>query len=138
MDMIFVSPVPIEDVGKVWDKCKPYLSQATDRSGGRETILTLYSKIKAGTSTLWIMMVDNKIIASATTEVTQYQNLNVSFLGGSDMNVWLPEFINQLKIYAKHNHCSKIELFGRKGWLRELKPFGFKQEPYIAMSLELK
>ena len=135
--MPFVSPVPVVDIGKAWDQCKPFLSQATDRSGGRETTFTLYSKIKAGTSTLWIMMVDNKIIASATTEVTQYRNLNVSFLGGSDMDIWLTEFINQLKIYANYNNCSKIELFGRKGWLRELKPFGFKQEPYIAMSLDL-
>jgi hypothetical protein len=135
--MIFVSPVPIEDVGKVWDLCKPLLSQATDRSGGRETSLTLYSKIKSGSSQLWIIIVDGFPVASATTEVTVYKNLNVSFLGGSGMNVWLDEFINQLKIYAKHNNCSKIELFGRKGWLRELKPFGFKKEHYISMSLSL-
>ena len=136
--MIFVSPVPIEKVDELWNICKRLLIKATDRSGGRETILSLYPKIVAGTLTLWIMMVDNKIIASATTEVTGYQNLNVSFLGGSDMNTWLPEFIKQLKEYGNHNNCSRIELFGRKGWLRELKSFGFKQEPYIAMSLELK
>ena len=130
--------MPLADIGKVWHLCKPLLTKATDRSRGRETILTLYSNIKSGASTLWVMLIDHVIVAAATTEVTTYRHLSVSFLGGSGMDLWLNEFINQLKIYANYNNCLKIELFGRKGWIRELKSFGFKQEPYIAMSLELK
>jgi hypothetical protein len=136
--MIFVSPVPIEDVGKVWGNCKPYLSQATDRSGGRETILTLYSKIKKGFTVLWVIMVDGFTVGSLTTEVTDWKSLHVSFLGGTDMNVWLPELIRQLKEYALYNHCTSIEQTGRKGWLKALESYGFVEEPFVTMKLDLQ
>ena len=135
---IFVSPVPIEDVGKVWDRCKPHLSRATDTSGGRETILTLYSKIKKGFTVLWVIMVDGFTVGSLTTEVTDWKSLHVSFLGGTDMNVWLPELIRQLKEYAYYNHCTSIEQTGRKGWLRTLESYGFKDQHYSTMRLVLK
>ena len=136
--MIFVSPVPIADIGKVWGNCKPYLSQATDRSGGRETILTLYSKIKKGFTVLWVIMVDGFTVGSLTTEVTDWKSLHVSFLGGTDMNVWLPELIRQLKEYALYNHCTSIEQTGRKGWLKALESYGFVEEPFVTMKLDLQ
>jgi hypothetical protein len=135
--MIFVSPVPVESIGLVWDRCKPFLTKATDESGGRETILTLYSKLKLGFSVLWIIMIDNHIVGAATTEVTDWKSLHVSFLGGSRMNEWLDEFIKQLREYAQHNGCINLEMTGRKGWLRSLAEFGFKEEPYVSMRLAL-
>ena len=134
---IFCSPVPIESIGLVWDRCKPFLTKATDTSGGRETILTLYSKIKSGISTLWIILVDGFTVGSLTTEVTDWKSLNVSFLGGTDMHLWLPELIRQLKEYASYNHCTSIEQTGRKGWLKTLESYGFKDQHYSTMKLEL-
>jgi hypothetical protein len=136
--MIFVSPVPIESIGLVWDRCKPFLTKATDKSGGRETILTLYSKLKLGFSVLWIIMVDNQIVGSATTEVTDWGSLNVSFLGGSRMDEWLDELIKQLKEYALFNNLKSIEQTGRKGWLKTLESYGFRDQHYSTMKLVLK
>jgi hypothetical protein len=135
--MIFVSPVPIESIGLVWDRCKPFLTKATDKSGGRETILTLYSKLKLGFSVLWIIMIDGFVVGSLTTEVTDWKSLHVSFLGGTDMNVWLPELIKQLREYALYNHCTSIEQTGRKGWLKALESYGFKDQHYSTMTLKL-
>ena len=139
--MIYTSPVPIENVDYVWKRCAPLLKKATDRSNGRESIESLYAKIKNETSRLWCISIGPYIVGSATTEVVQYANyksLNVSFLGGSKMNLWLDKFIEELKVYSKFNNCSSIELIGRKGWLRSLNPFGFKEEDHITMSLMLE
>jgi DNA-dependent RNA polymerase auxiliary subunit epsilon len=138
--MIYTSPVPIENIDDIWEQCSPLLQKATDRSNNRETIESLYSKIKSGQSRLWCISIGSYILGAATTEVIQYANfrsLNVSFLGGSKMNLWLDKFIEELKVYAKFNECSYIEFIGRKGWLKSLSCFGFKQEPNISMSLML-
>ena len=82
-------------------------------------------------------MVDGFTVGSLTTEVTDWRSLNVSFLGGTDMNVWLPELIRQLKEYASYNFCISIEQTGRKGWLKTLEPYGFEDQHYTTMTLKL-
>ncbi len=141
MSKIFVSPVPTNDVDIVWDRCEPLLEMATERSEGREHTGGLYDKIMTQHCRLWVIAVDGNIVGSATTEViqyTKYRSLHVSFLGGDKMSEWLSDFILKLKEYAKHNNCTTIEQTGRKGWLRELKKYGFEQEPFITSKLVLK
>ena len=137
---IFCSPVPLNDVGKVWHFCKPLLKKATDRDGSRQTVEGLYGCVKSGTSCLWCIFINDVIVGSATTEVNSYiqdKILRVSFLGGERMELWLEGFIESLKEYGRFNGCNGIDLVGRRGWLRELSKFGFEQEKFVCMKLGL-
>ena len=137
---IFCSPVPQSDVGKVWHLCKPLLKKATDREGSRQNVEGLYGSVKSGSSCLWCIFIDDVVVGSATTEVNSYTEgkiLRVSFLGGGRMELWLEKFIESLKEYGRFNGCNGIDLVGRKGWLRKLENFGFKQEPFVCMALAL-
>jgi hypothetical protein len=62
--------------------------------------------------------------------------LAVPFCGGERMEQWLPDILQALKDHARHNGCSSVEVFGRKGWERVLKPHGYTHT-YTTLELEL-
>ncbi len=94
--------------------------------------------VLAGTAQLWLIYEDRLLIAAIVTELRPYpkRTMNVLLAGGTKMEIWLAEFIDRLKRFAKYNTCDRIEMVGRKGWLRKLDKFGFVKSPVVMMELE--
>src|ERR1700761_6995079 len=125
-----VVPVPSSEVIRFWSAIAKLLQPAIDRSEGRCTAGQVLDLAMAGSSQVWLVVNrDTKEFkAAATTELRPYVGcamLNVSLIGGSDIGAWLSTFIEQITIFAKHNGSKGIELLGRPGWKKTLKPYGF-------------
>jgi len=124
-----------------WPRVEPLLKKATDTRDGQYHPFDIFDKLVDGELQLWGIFSDEKeLIAVLTTRVCQYRNsraLSIDWLGGSQMKTWLPQVIETLKNFAKHNGCSSLEGRGRSGWVRALEKYGWEKD-YIAIKMELK
>lgn len=138
--MIHVAICPKDELGKFWPIAARLLSKAVDRCEGRQTVEDTFKLVASGDCHLWLMAIDGRIVAAGVTEARAYPSrriLNVLFVGGSRMELWLQIFIDHLKRFAAHNNCDGIEMIGRKGWLKTLDRFGFRDQKAVLMELAL-
>jgi len=137
---LMVSSVPVGVVHIVWPDAIRHLQRAIDAGRNRYRSVDLLDDILKSNVGLWMVMDGEKSVAAYTTRVIQYpsgvKGLMVDLLGGDGMDEWLPLVVDKLKLYASDMKCGHIELVGRNGWLRALKPLGWSGESVIA-SMEL-
>lgn len=111
------------------------LSPAIAMSDGKYTNKDVFTAIANGDMQLW--MVHSNVTgycAAVVTKVIPYPSkkvLNIMFCAGKHLSAWI-KFIECIKDFAVKNGCSSIEEYGRKGWLRELKPLGFEPLHYVS------
>lgn len=136
--MIFTA-VPTEVVEIVWKDVKPLLDKAVNTSKGKFSIEDIYEYLLNGYYSLWIVMENKKVIAAITTRIVEYpasKGMAMDWIGGENINKWLPVAQKQISEFAKECGCSHLEGFGRKAWQRVLKKFNWEPE-YIAYRMEL-
>ena len=83
------------------------------------------ASILGGGSLLWIAWNGTTIEAAASTKISMIDGGLVCTLvacGGGDRRRWMP-MLRKLEIYAKANGCSRVRIFGRRGWARVLKTY---------------
>ena len=136
--MIFTA-VPREGVEVVWKDVKPLLDKAIKTSKGKFNIDNIYDELLKEYYNLWIVMEDKEIIAAITTRFVVYpttKGLAMDWIGGKNINKWLPIAQEKLSQFAKESGCTHLEGFGRKAWQRVLRKFNWQPE-YIAYRMEL-
>ena len=136
------TPVHPSLVKECWDEASRYLERACSTSDGRYDARSLRREVDGGFQTLWILYRgENEMIAAATTGFANYplkKYLTITFLGSNDEGGWYKHrdiIIDAFKDWAKSNNCSGIELVGRKGWIKALSCFGFRQ---TSMTIEME
>ena len=135
-----VSLVPQEAIGSVWKDVDEILKRAVDTVKDKSEVIDILTGVYEGMYALWVVMnEDDKIIAAFTTRLIQYPRrraLALDWVGGTQMKEWEDQWVDTMKRYANELDCSHIEGYGRKGWGRALKKYGFYPE-YIAYRMEL-
>jgi len=92
-------------------------------------IVEIYTELLAGNIILWVIIIDDKLVASLTTRVIQYpkaKTMAIDWVSGTKMSKWLPKLIPILDSYARDNGCKYITGMGRDGWTKALEPHGYK------------
>ena len=80
---------------------------------------------------------NNGIESAVITEIAEYPKAKVLryvLAGGTNLENWLEEIQEVIEKFAKKNHCTQLEVAGRKGWLKKLKDF---KEKAILLSKDL-
>ncbi len=135
-----VSLVPQEAIGSVWKDVDEILKRAVDTVKDKSEVIDILTGVYEGMYALWVVMnEDDKIIAAFTTRLIQYPRrraLALDWVGGTQMKEWEDQLIDTMKRYGNELGCSHLEGYGRKGWGRALKKYGFYPE-YIAYRMEL-
>ncbi|MEH2513935.1 hypothetical protein V1291_005289 [Nitrobacteraceae bacterium AZCC 1564] len=78
-----------------------------------------------GDGLLWIAWNGSAVEAAATTSLIETDAEKVCVLtacGGAKMRRWLG-LLGQIEDYAKAEGCSRVRIFGRKGWVRVLERY---------------
>jgi len=113
---------------------------ATDTRNGQCHPFDIFDELIDGDAQLWGIFDDEReLVAAFTTRVCQYRNaraLSIDWIGGSQMNKWLPDGMEKMKDFAKFNGCNLLKGQGRSGWTKVLKNYGWEHD-YIAMKMEL-
>lgn len=78
-----------------------------------------------GDGLLWIAWNGSAVEAAATTSLIETDAEKVCVLtacGGENMRRWL-SLLGRIEDYAKAEGCSRVRIFGRKGWMRVLERY---------------
>ncbi len=132
--------MPKEAVGSVWKDVDEILKRAVDTVKDKSEVIDILTGVYEDMYALWVVMNDeDKVIAAFTTRLIQYPRrraLALDWVGGTQMKEWEDQLIDTMKRYGNELGCSHLEGYGRKGWGRALKKYGFYPE-YIAYRMEL-
>ena len=132
--------MPKEAVGSVWKDVDEILKRAVDTVKDKSEVIDILTGVYEDMYALWVVMNDeDKVIAAFTTRLIQYHRrraLALDWVGGTQMKEWEDQLIDTMKRYGNELGCSHLEGYGRKGWGRALKKYGFYPE-YIAYRMEL-
>ena len=131
-----VSYVPPKNVKVIWSQVEPLLLRGIYYDDFSYDGRNLLDGILNKDMQLWISWKD-KVESAVLTQITEYPKFKVCrwFLaGGFNMKHWIDEMKDQVETWAIQNKCKRIELVGRKGWLKTLKDYEAK---HIVMTKEL-
>lgn len=123
-----ISCVPPEHVHNVWPIVEPMLQRAVDKNPGLYTTEDIKLELLESKQLLWIIYQDGEIEAACTSKVLQFprgRSLLIEWLGGEKMDAWLDDAMDMIEAYASDMGCSRVEVYGRKGW-KVLKRYGWK------------
>lgn len=124
--------VKVDDVDLVWPVVKPMLQRAIEYNQGDFDTNYVLSRLMDSTMQLFVGYDTKDIIYAAVTEILPYQKLRalrIVLMGGKDIDSWVDTKI--FERFALSQACERIEIVGRKGWIKKLKSRGYKQTHYI-------
>ena len=84
---------------------------------------------------LWII----KHRAAFVTSIVNYSRKKACrfiYLGGEGFQDWMGVATKTLEAWAKANGCDYVEIYGRRGWVREGIKYGYK-ETYTTVMKEI-
>jgi hypothetical protein len=113
-------PVPRARLAEVWPVVEPLLTPALSR-GGEMTTQTLAEALRDGRFLLWLAW-SGRLEAVAVTEIADTIAGRVCCIvacGGRERARWLG-LRTDLETYARRAGCTRMRIYGRKGWLRAL------------------
>lgn len=127
-------PIAATVVPHLWGQVEPLLAPAI-----RDPLYTpidLYLDLAGGRATLWLIERGQEIRAALVTRMTEFsggRSMRIQLCGGEGMEDWLP-LLSSLEDHAREYSCARVEIEGRKGWLRVLPGY---RERAILMGKEL-
>jgi hypothetical protein len=124
--------VKVDDVDLVWPVVKPMLQRAIEYNDGDFDSNFVLSRLLDSTMQLFVGYNPKEIIYAAVTEILPYQKvkaLRIVLMGGKDIDSWVDTTI--FERFARSQNCARIEIVGRKGWIKKLETRGYKQTHYI-------
>ena len=131
-ELVCVDP---ERVHQIWPYARDLLKAAC-----RRTELSAFADIEAdilsGRSLLWLDWDGRAIEAAAATILINSETAQVCIItvcGGRGVARRLP-LLGEIEAYAKREGCTRMRIFGRKGWLRVLDGY---EQTHIIMDKDL-
>ena len=124
--------VKVGDIDLVWPVVLPMLQRAIDLNDGDFDGNHVFERLMEDTMQLFIGYNTDDIIYAAVTELIPYQHnkaLRIVLMGGKQINSWVDTKI--FEKFGKLEGCNRIEIVGRKGWVKKLESRGYKQTHYI-------
>ena len=101
-----------------------------------ETLQNMFEEIQNGTRQLWVVFKDDVIVSALLTEIetiraTGKKVCRYAALGGVDGVEAVPAITGAVEVWAKEQGCDFCEMYGRRGWIKALKPLLYREEKAI-------
>ena len=113
----------------LWDHFKPYLEKATKRAGNLSATLTEDTRTAVREGRLIMVSIydaleTQAVAACELVELNDGRALHVRWLSGTNIEGWIDDMHEGLRVLANANNCKWVTLNGRVGWRRILKAHG--------------
>jgi len=116
----------------IWDETSSVLDRSIGTAHGRYSLDHIAHEIMTGEQHLWVVFDDDKkVISALTTKFVSYPGKRLlagQFLGGERIMRWRDSMLETLERWAVDNNCDGMEMTGRRGFERILKPHGWTPE----------
>jgi hypothetical protein len=132
-------PVPREHLAVLWPVVEPMLAKAVDTAAGKMSTTDVISAAYQGTYLIWVILIDEDIVASVTTRIIDYPQrraMALDWVGGTKMRQWFTPAMRVIKEHAVRNGCAHMEGYGREAWMRWIGKEGWRPD-YVAFKMEL-
>jgi hypothetical protein len=130
----WVSGVHRDNVLHVWDHVKGFIESAAII--GNTDIDSVLDEIMGRYQQLWVVYNGITPVAAFTTQLNKDKSICCVTLGGENMDKWLDLVENTICEYGKQSGCVTANLHGRRGWVKALAQYGWKEQ-LTTMSKEL-
>jgi hypothetical protein len=125
----FLQGVLSSKIDLVWHEIKSMLLEALQYADGKYTVDDIYQKLTSAQMQLWVVYHNHKLCAFCITQIFIYpteKRLGILFASGRDVYEWI--HLNEIiKDFATTKGCSAVEIYGRPGWEKILRPFGYEK-----------
>ena len=129
--LLLVSP---SQLPLAWPHAVPLLEEGKEYWQDFATLDSLYQDLSASKLQLWMMNCDTEFILAMLTEIGIYPTtkiMRILWIGGSEVNGAIDQFLDFAELWAHRQGVSRLQVIGRKGWVRKLKGRGYKQTQWI-------
>jgi len=117
--------VPQSEVGRHFAQITPMIKRVIDKTEEVYGVGDILEGLAKGKMRLWLN--DNGIVI---TEVSG-NVFNIGLCAGDNIDGWIDEIISECKKSAKANGCEYIQEVGRRGWVKKMAKFDFKESGTI-------
>jgi hypothetical protein len=127
-----------EFIDQVWPQVWAVLARAFKYSDGEFSDDVVYNGVKARDMQVWLDVSEGKIIAAGVTQIAVWPEKKVCIMLGfsADSPELMPEYHKVIETWALAHGIKTMILYGRRGWLKRAKDFGYNFM-HTAMSKEL-
>tara|TARA_Y100000004_G_scaffold146610_1_gene167537 strand:+ start:689 stop:1129 length:441 start_codon:yes stop_codon:yes gene_type:complete len=138
---LIFSPIPKDYASAIWPNVARVLEKSVFTAKGKYEVDDVLDCILKDELVLWVVIdtADDEVVAAITTRLIEYPQGNamaMDWIGGTRMKEWLSMAQESISRYARDHKCKYLEGYGRKGWDRWLRKYGWKPD-YIAYKMEL-
>jgi|TARA_R110001599_G_scaffold209058_1_gene406264 hypothetical protein len=118
-----------------WHKLKPLVEKALVHGGGVVTSHGLFLQCLGAVGQCWIRE-EGEVCITRFEEIEGKKQLAVVACTSPGWFTHGPEILKILEDFARFNGCKRTVVYGRKGWARALKQYGYN-EPFITLTKEV-
>ena len=124
-----ITPIPVNKLDSVWHTVSPLLAKALEYNNEldlndvldgilREEYLLMVAVEAAGIKAAFVLEMVEKPLKRIC---------NIMLCGGTDMDSWLTDYLDQVYVIAEAQGADSVYVMGRPGWKKILASHGFKQ-----------
>ena len=124
--MIAAAGVPVELVDRVWPDVAAWIDDACRRFDVW-TLEEAYAECQAGRAALWIALDGSQPVGAAVTQCDGKEAV-IALVGGVRILESIAATLPPIEAWASQCGAKRMAMDGRKGWVRALKPFGYRSE----------
>ena len=118
-----------------WHKLRPLIDQALEHGGGAVTSHGLFLQCLGAVGQCWIRH-EGEVCITRFEEIEGKRQLSVIACTSPGLLEFLPECMKIFEDFARFNDCRRTVVYGRKGWARALKEYGYC-ETFITLIKEV-
>ena len=117
--------IPSYCIDGAWPTAEPLLQKVLDLFDTGFSLDDLKARCKAQEMQLWL-----RPDAAFITEIQifpQYKCLHIPYIGGTGMEDWFDDVMDQFEAFARHMGCAYVSGCGRRGWVRQGRNRGYEE-----------
>ena len=124
-----VAAVATSDIIHVWPEVTHLLDRAFAYSDGKFSKRYVFDQLLAGGMQLWVA--PRCVLVTRILNYPEKRIMELFLCGGENLAEHLDKGLGLLEKYARAAGCHGMELWGRRGWERYLRPHGFESALYV-------
>lgn len=135
-----LQPLIDEDLALNWHLIKDKVDKALTHGAGTTCSYELLKQCLARQAQCWITKDEFGMIGGVAIirieHFDSYSNLVIVAATMENYALIREEFLSKMEELAKAADCKHVSIHGRRGWMRELSKYGYK-EPYVTIMKEV-
>lgn len=138
---IAVMAVPSAMIDELWPSVEHFVQMAVDESQGELALDPIHEGLKDGAYLMILVVLNGRLTAALVLDqiihISGMKTLLVMTAGGDRLLEWLGVVYDTIVDIAKDFNCDRIQVTGRKGWIKRLGNMGLDYS-HAVMTLNIR